>query len=124
MAILPCSPYGALNPIDLFVRDLGKGSTFSFGEFALVLQNEFDQKRCPAIGHVNNIENCAKGRIKYGDKSDLVSQIAPDRLLDTTIKVFGLRRGIEISIERSGVIMHVHPACRIKIIANERHDRS
>jgi hypothetical protein len=49
MDILPRSPYGAFNPIDLFVRDLGKGSTFAIGEFALVLQNEFNQKRCPAI---------------------------------------------------------------------------
>ena len=78
MALLPCSPHGALNPIDFYVGDLGKGSTFALGEFSLVLQNEFDQKRCSAIGHINNIENCAKGRVKYGDKFDLVSQVAPD----------------------------------------------
>jgi hypothetical protein len=107
--ILPCCPYGAFNLIDLFVRDLGKGGTFVLGEFALVLQNEFDQKRCPPVGHVNDIENCAKGRIKNGDKSDLVSQIAPDRLLDATIEVLGFWRGIEIAKERSSVIMHGHP---------------
>ena len=66
--ILPCSPYGGLNPIDLFVRDLGKGSTFALGEFAVVLQNEFDQKRCPANGHINDIENFAKLCRAIGDR--------------------------------------------------------
>ena len=104
---LPCFPDGAFNPIDLFVRYLGRGSTFALSEFALVLQNERSQQRCPAIGHVNNIENCTKSRIKYGDKCDLVSQIVPDSLLDTTIGIFGFWRGVEIAIERSGVIMCV-----------------
>src|ERR1035441_5876322 len=124
MDILPCSPYSAFNPSDLFVRDLGKGSTFPLGEFALVLQDELYQQRRPAVWHVDDIENRMKGRIEYRDKSNLVSQIASDSLLDTTIEIFSFGRGIEIAIERNGVIMHGHPACRIKIIANERHDRS
>jgi hypothetical protein len=60
----------------------------------------------PAIWHVDDIENCAKSRIKYGDKSDLVSQIASNSFLYTTIEIFGLRRGIEMAIE--GRLAHVY----------------
>jgi hypothetical protein len=32
------------------------------------LQNEFDQKRCPANGHINDIENFAKLCRAIGDR--------------------------------------------------------
>ena len=77
------------------------------------------QQRCPAIGHVNNIENCTKSRIKYGDKCDLVSQIVPDSLPIQTIGIFGgFWRGVEIAIERSVLLLRWSSPCRIKIIAN------
>jgi len=83
--ILPCSPYGFFNSVDFFIGNFGESSPFASGEFSLVLQDEPDQQGCPAIRHVHNIENCAKGSIESGKKSDLVSQIAVDGFLDAPI---------------------------------------
>src|ERR1700677_3439171 len=108
MSILPGSPHRFFNSIDLLVGDFRKGSSFALGESAFVLQDEPYQQRCPAIRHIDDIENRAKGSIKYRQESDLISQIAVDGFPNTLIKIFGLGRGVEIAVETSGVIMDDH----------------
>jgi hypothetical protein len=62
--ILPHSPDGFFNSINLLVGDFRKGSSFALGESALVLQDKPYPQRCSAIRHIDDIENRAKGSIE------------------------------------------------------------
>jgi hypothetical protein len=114
-----------LKPTEVAVGDaqLPIRRSFALGESAFVLQDEPYQERCPAIRHIDDIENRAKGSIEYRQKSDLVSQIPVNSFIDALIKIFGLCRSIEITVESSGVIMDDHPMFQVKVITKERQDR-
>ena len=81
----PGTPYGSFNLLDLSVGDLRKGSSFAFGDLALVLQNHPDQERSATVRHIYDIENGTKCRIEYGKESYLVTQIVADGFFDAFI---------------------------------------
>lgn len=63
-----------------------------------------------AIGHVDAFHDGPSGAMEHREEVDLLAKVDPDGFDDFLVKIFGQGGGVEVTVERPGLVLDHHMA--------------